>query len=233
MPASANTALRKRQQIAQANRVMFGWVVGASAIVAIAAVLSVTLFNKMLFNQKVIDAQAKTASVLQQNKEAVDPNSESNLFTEALVLNTNKLLLDKRVDKDTDKPIQVILDALPAERNSSSLGASLQNILLNVDGVTIETLTVGNGSEEEGSVDSINGTTINFSFTAKSSNINDLFTVLSKLEKSIRPIKVQSYDIQVSETDVSLTVKAQSYYQPAVSIDLGTKSIKPDTKVGN
>ena len=46
------TALRKRQQIASANRTMFLWVAGASVIVGAALVVAVFMTNKLIFTRK-------------------------------------------------------------------------------------------------------------------------------------------------------------------------------------
>jgi len=46
-----DTALRKRTQISQANRTMFLWIAGASALVGFALVASIFLGQKLLFNE--------------------------------------------------------------------------------------------------------------------------------------------------------------------------------------
>lgn len=229
--ASQTTALRKRQQIAQANRVMFFWVAGASAIVGIAAVLSITLFNKLTFNQEIITHQAKTAGILTKNVDAA-----KELAKNAQVLNTDPGLLEARANPE-DKPLQAILDALPSSANRAALGASLQSVLLQLDGVAIDKLNV-DGSDNEVAAEAggvpvgtapveSNGASVplGFSFTAKSADINKLFDLLARLESSIRPIKIIALDLEMGSGEASLIANAESYYQSGINIDLGQETL--------
>lgn len=218
MPGPANIALRKRQEIAKANRMMFLWVAGASAIVGIAAVLSITLYNKLVFNQEVISEQAKTVATLEGNQKAADQ-----LLENARVLNTNQSLQESRADSENDTALQVILEALPSTQNNTALGSSLQKSLLKVEGVTIDSLGVGGTNE---AIAPTNGSAaIEFNFVAKAVDPNKLFDLLKRLESSIRPIKILSLSLETGQTDTTLTVNGQSYYQPPVSIDLGQKTL--------
>ena len=105
--AVQDVALRKRQQIAKANRTMFLWVTAISAIVGVCLVASLFLFQKMMFNEKVLSEKQHTVSVLRNNNAAIEKLKEN-----VKVLNTNQALLDSRA-KAEDKQLQVILDALP------------------------------------------------------------------------------------------------------------------------
>ncbi|MEP6710110.1 MAG: hypothetical protein ABJA64_00130 [Candidatus Saccharibacteria bacterium] len=228
--ATQDIALRKRQQIAKANRMMFVWVACVSAVVGVAAVASVFLFQKMIFNEKVLAEKQKTASILRDNNAAVD-----GLKANVRVLNTNQALLDSRAQTD-DKPLQVILDALPADANSSALGASLQEVLLKSDGVTIESLTVNPVAGVEASQDSASsgdvssGTnTIDFSFTvsAGANQANALRDLLRRLESSIRAIDVQSLTVEMQGSKILLTAQAQAFYEPAITAGLKDKVVRP------
>ena len=69
--ATEGTALRKRQQIAKANRMMFLWIAGVSVVVGIALVASIFLAQKAFFNEKVLAEKSKTASTLVKNNKVV------------------------------------------------------------------------------------------------------------------------------------------------------------------
>lgn len=213
MPSSANAAIRKRQEIAKASRMMFGWVAGASAIVGIAAVLSITLVQKLVFNQDIIARQNKTISILEDNQQAA-----TELLDNARALDTDQSLRDSRANPDTDTALQVILEALPSAENTAALGSSLQDRLLKLDGVTIDSLSVSGAGESSDSGDG--SVPLEFSFVAKATNPNKLFDLLKRLESSIRPIKIRTLSLETSQTDTTLTVSAESYFQPPVSIDL-------------
>ena len=135
--ATKDAAIRKRTQIAKANRTMFVWVAAVSVVFGFALVGSIFLAQKIFFNEKVLTEKDKTISVL--NK---DNSNVSELESQVRVLDTNQALATAKA-KPTDQTIQVILDALPSEANSLALGASLQNVLLNgVSGLSLQSLQV-------------------------------------------------------------------------------------------
>ncbi len=223
--------LRKRQQIQKAGKNMFVWVAGAAAILGICAVLTVSLYERISFKQEVINKKGETASTLESNVKIA-----AELKNKIRVLNTNKALLETPRLEGTE-PLSVILDALPSTANSSALGASLQQKLLTQDGVTLESLTVdpiaGVEDVSEGtsssSSTSENSNRINFQFTVTvaSGQANILKDMLQKLERSIRTIDLTSVTIEQQGTKMTLNAKGSAYYQPATSVTLKDKSIRP------
>src|SRR6218665_3607322 len=119
-----DVAIRKRTQIAQANRTMFIWIAIASALIGTAAVVSIFLFQKLTFNEQVLSVKQETVSTLDHNISVVD-----SLKDDIQALEVNTALMSVKAN-DSDEALQVVLDALPSEANSLALGASLQNKLL-------------------------------------------------------------------------------------------------------
>jgi hypothetical protein len=234
MAAQESTAIRKRQQIANANRMMFMWVAGVSAVVGIALVASVFLFQKALFNEKVLTEKSKTASTLVNNNKVVDE-----LKNQVRVLNTNDALKSAMAPGES-QPIQVVLDALPSEANSSAFGASLQKKFLNADGLQLDALSVDPviGVESQSttgvqdaskSSSSVSQNQITFSFTVSTdvSNANALKSLLTNLEHSIRPIDISSLSVEAQGVRLVLKVEGATYYEPAKTVDLKDKTVKP------
>lgn len=230
--------MRKRDRIASANRLMFLWVSGASVVVGFAVVLALFLGQKILFGEKVLAEKEKTASTLQKNIEII-PKLKDNIR----VLDTNQGLKDARL-KDSDRPIQSVLDALPADANSTALGSSLQSKLLsNIPGLALDTIKVDPvaGLETGQTIDSdvidatpVNGVdtnehTISFSLTVSTgaNNPEALREVLSRLEKSIRAIDVRSLSITTQSSRLVMTVAGRAYYEPAKTIELKDKAVRP------
>lgn len=220
--------LRKRQQIQKTGKNMFIWVAGAAAILGMCAVLSVSLFERITFRQEVIDAKAETADRLDKNIKVADKLKKS-----IRVLNTNEALLNTP-RLDGTEPLSVILDALPSTPNSSALGASLQQKLLNQDGVTIESLTVDpiagvEDIDNDTSASSEGDNQINFQFsvTVAAGQANTLKSMLQRLERSIRTIDLTSVTIEQQGSKMTLSAKGRAYYQPATKITLNDKSVKP------
>lgn len=65
------TGIKKRQQIAQANKMIFVWVIIASVVISLCGVTAQFLFRQAAFNQKVIGAKLETQGTLSDNLENV------------------------------------------------------------------------------------------------------------------------------------------------------------------
>ncbi|MFZ2544513.1 MAG: hypothetical protein WAW80_00885 [Candidatus Saccharimonadales bacterium] len=224
-----SSGIRKRNQIQQANRVMFIWIAAVSVVVGISIVLIGFLAQKILFGEKVINEKNKTVSILEKNLSVV-----GGLRDNIRVLNTNEVLKSVRLS-DTVLPIQSVLDALPAESNSTSLASSLQTKLLaGIPGVVLETINVvsAEGSGEVNSSTVLNNTGDNkigftFSVSTNSANYNAQIKVLERLEKSIRPFNITDLSIESQGNKVVMTATGFSYFEPAKTVKLMDKVVKP------
>ena len=230
---SKGTAIRKRTQIASANRLMFLWVAGISVVVGISLVVVVFLVQMLLFNEKVLSAKNQTVSTLETDNNNVKPLQQNENR-----INTNQALISVKAKPD-DQAIQVILDALPSDANSLALGASLQSKLLagisglslvslQVDPVAgIESLSTDNstvGTSSTGSLpDSQHQITFRFSV---SGNEAALKQALINLENSIRTIDITTLKIESQGSKQTMTVTGRAFYEPAVNLQLTEKVIK-------
>lgn len=235
MAAKKDVAIRKRQQIAGANRTMFLWVAAISVVVGFCAVAALFLTQKMLFNEKVLAEKSKTATILVKNNKIVD-----DLKAKIRVLNTNQSLMDSRAKTD-DQPLQVVLDALPSEANSTALGSSLQEKLIPGSGITIDSFAMDTiqGVETQASEDVQNAgatstaaqgenqITFRFAVSASSDNPTPLKEVLQRLERSIRAIDITSLTIETQGPKIVLSVEGRAFYQPAKTVELKDKTVKP------
>jgi len=224
-----NVALRKRNQIAQANKTMFLWIAIASALVGTAIVVSIFLFQKLSYNEKVLTAKQTTVSTLDHNLSVVD-----GLKTDIQALDANSALMSIKANS-TDQALQVVLDALPSDANSLALGASLQNKLLaNIPGsYSLESLQVTpvNGVESLSDTSTVDasGTSattgqISFSFSVKGDQAA-LRQVLQNLERSIRTIIVTHLTVETQSDGLSMAVEGHAFYQTAKSIELTEKTV--------
>lgn len=232
--AGQETALRKRQQIANANRMMFIWVAAISAVVGIAIVGSVFLFQKATFNEEVLAIKSKTASTLRANNKII-PELED----EVRQMNTNQALIDSMAPNQT-QPIRVVLDALPSDANSSAFGASLQEKFLNDPALKIESLTVdpvaGVESQSASNVENAavvaddsatNEISFRFSASVDIANASALKGLLQKLERSIRAIDLRTLKIETQGNRLLLAVEGRAFYEPVKTVELKEKTVKP------
>jgi hypothetical protein len=218
------TAVGKRQKIAQSNKAIFIWISGMSALVGVCAVLSWFLIQQLEFHTRVANKTGATASTIRENIKTVEK-----LRDNIRLLEVNSNLNSAKSDPDS-RALQVILDALPADSNDLALGASLQQKLITpVNGVTIETLSVGNQvagtSTSESSVTGVQKAP--FVLTLTSTDVNALKEVLANFERSIRTIDIDNFTLEKSETKYKLTLNAHAYYQPATVAALKDKVEKP------
>lgn len=227
-------SLKKRAQISKANRTMFIWIAAASALVGAAAVVSYFMFKILLYEEKVLAVKADTVSTLSHNLKVVD-----DLRTEIKKLDANEALMSIKAN-ETDRALQVILDALPAEANSLALGASLQSKLL-VGGsanVTVESIQVDpvQGVEsltDSGVIDASdagdNENAIRFQFVVRGST-EGIRGVLSNLERSIRTMKVTTLRISGEPGGQTMSVEGYAFYQPAKIIELRDQNVPRENR---
>lgn len=212
---------------------MFVWVAGVSAIVGIAIVASLFLLQKAWFNEKVLAEKGATASTLIDNNKVIEE-----LKNQIRVLNTNDALRSSMIQGES-QPIQVVLDALPSDANSSALGSSLQEKFLNGSGLTIESLNVdpvqGVESRDENIQDASKSASsdgeansINFRFAVSTdvNNANAFKELLRKLERSIRAIDVTALSVETQGSRIVLTVDGRAFYQPAKTVELKDKTVR-------
>jgi hypothetical protein len=222
-------ALRKRQLISRANRNMFFAVAGASVIVGFCTVGSIFLFQKMLFNGKVIAEKNKTITVLKDNNQTIQE-----VERKVSEMQTNEDLLSVTIDAEGNA-LRAIPDALPSVENVSAIGSSLSERLLKVPGVNIEAMTVsGSGSLDMADDESASATVasdtlhpVNFSFTV-SGRINQLDKVLKNFELSIRTFKIDTMKLSYNnDNTINMAINGVTYYSTPKTVTLKEKEVKP------
>lgn len=225
-----DVAIRKRTQIAQANRAMFIWIAIASALIGTAAVVSIFLFQKLSYNEQVLSVKQETVSTLDHNLSVVE-----GLKADIKALEVNTALMSVKAN-DSDEALQVVLDALPSEANSLALGASLQaKLLAGVTGnYSLQALqvtpvlgveTLADASVVDASAPSTSSNTISFNFSVKGDQAA-LRQILQNLEKSIRTIVVTRLSIDTQSGDLTISVDGHAFYQPAKTIQLREEVVK-------
>ncbi|MBM3210101.1 hypothetical protein FJZ39_02070 [Candidatus Saccharibacteria bacterium] len=231
-------ALRKRQQIANSAKSMFIVVAIASVLIGFSLVIGYHMVQRIAFTAKVNSERRTTLSTLETNLDSIDALKE-----EVQALQANDALNSIKSNPD-DRAVQVILDALPADRNSDALGASLQQKLTQgVDGLSIEQLSVETVVDEaaetaveaevvdEATESAINTSTpaqpLQFTMVARGTADN-LRQLLANFNKSIRVIDVTALKIQGSDTnEITMDISGVAYYQPAMRIELKDEVVKP------
>ncbi len=211
--ASSRILSPKRQAIADSNKTMFLWVAGMSAVIGICIVVSIFLSQQILFKLNVLSKMTETLGTLKDNNKVA-----SELTSNVVVLESNTSLNALKASSE-QKALQVILDALPADRNALALGASLQqNLLAGINGLTLDTLSVDSADASAGLTSS--GNTIPIQFQVSASNGDAIKEMLLRLERSIRIVDVDSFVLERGDKTYQATVVAHAYYQPEKKVEL-------------
>lgn len=249
-----DAAILKRDAIRKANKVMFGAVAGASAVLGIAIVGCIFLYQNIMFQGKVIGEQSKSLQNMDQNIKNIDV-----LKKKLVALQTNDDLRNTPKINDEDNNLRAILDALPADENVAALGASLTQKIFDVPGVSVESITPNpvaidvnlsdkNTSETNTSAtkpaqptdgkDSKNKTgfkaiEVVVSLTAKDvasseSGLSKLVEVLKKMERSIRSFRITNFKFEKSKGTYTLNLTLQAFYMPEYQMALDSKTVKAD-----
>jgi len=225
------TAIRKRTQIANTNRMMFIWVAGVSILFGFSVVGVMFLTQMLLFNEKVLSEKSRTVSTLDTNNANI-PELEKNVR----ILNSNQALISSK-SKSDDQAIQVILDALPSDVNSDALGASLQvKLLSGIDGLVLNSLVVNpvagiesldttDSIVDASSATSISGNVIDFTISVNGDE-TALKKVLLNLESSIRTIDIINLKIESQGKSLMLKIQGRGFYEPERVVELTDKTVK-------
>jgi hypothetical protein len=223
------TGLKKRQQITNANKLIFLWVIIAAVALSICGVGIQFLFRQAAFNQKIIGAKATTQSTLTHN---IDNAQALKKKIDNLLADTN---LGSVRANPTDSTLKVVLDALPTKEDQAAFASSLQQIVLPKSGVGVtelstigqidQTATGGVATDQSGgSVTAAKSISFGLGATGSYDQIKNM---LHDLEYTIRPINVTSLSLAGTDTTLRITADGVTYYLPQRTVELGKRTIKP------
>lgn len=229
MEKKSITGLKKRQQIQNANRTMFLWIVAASVAVAICLVFGQFMLRQFMFNNKIIGAKNETYATLRDNKESFET-----LKSEVNKLVSNQSLSKLRVS-DTDTALQVVVDALPTTDDRAALATSLQQVVLARSGVAVESINVidaegaTTSEAEDGAAAGTSSDTVGeVIFTVViNGSYEQIQQALTDMEATIRPLSMQKVELEGSGSQLRATITAKSFYLPAKTAELKKETIKP------
>jgi Tfp pilus assembly protein PilO len=235
----ASTPSLKRLQTDKENRTMIVAAAIASCIVIFVLISGHTLIGQMSFHSKVISAKQTAYNQLQQD---IIADNRLNASYQQFAGKSTNIIGGSSTGtgaKDGDNG-KVILDALPSQYDFPALTTSIQSLLssqgVNIDGIT--------GTDEQASVSSsgaivaTSGSTstttstpigdsiaMPFQFNVDGSyqSIENLFTTF---EASIRPFQFQTFQISGNQSDLTLSVTAQTFYQPQQDFTITSETVQ-------
>lgn len=124
---------------------------------------------------------------------------------------------------------KIVLDALPSSYDFPALTSSIEKILTDRN-LTIDSIT---GTDEEiiqkevASSPTPEAVPMAFSFLISGANYTKIQEVVGDLNRSIRPIHVDSLTISGGGDEMELEVAAHTYFQPPKNLSIKTEQVQP------
>ncbi len=120
----------------------------------------------------------------------------------------------------------IILDALPSQYDFPALTTTIQN-LLQKGGFNISSI---GGTDQSSTVSSKptsnpQPVSIPFSFSITNASYSSVQQLFSTMQESIRPMQIDNITMSGSDSNMSITVSAHTYFQPGKKFTIGTETI--------
>lgn len=189
-------------------------------------VASVTLVSQLLYQNRVIGVKRTAVQQLQENI-----RNSSNLMTsyKGFVSTPQNLLGGNPTGTGPQdgNNAKLVLDALPSQYDFPGLTSSLEKLMTD-QRVKIESIQ-GTDDEVAQSAGSGSGapSVVPIPFTASvSGDYQSIQGVISAMDRSIRPFQIQTMELSGDQGNLTLTVTAQTFYQPSTSVTITKKVVK-------
>jgi hypothetical protein len=222
--AAPNT---KRALIDKANTRIVVYVSVAAFILVFSLVATKTLIGQAAYQNRII---SKKRVAVNQLKTDISASSQLQSAYNAFVGTTqNSIGGDPNGDGPQDgNNAKIVLDALPSSYDFPGLTTSLEGLLTSQSGVSIDSISGTDEEVSEGNNVLSSAPTpqpIPFSVSL-TGDYGSMQGVVGTFERSIRPIQIQTLDLNGTGADLSMTITAQTYYQPAKALNIRKVEVK-------
>jgi hypothetical protein len=216
----------KRVLIDKSNSTIVAVTAVAAFVIIFCLVASKALISQELYQGRVISK--KKVALSQLKSDITDSNSLLSSYKAFISPPTNLLGGNPTGTGAQDgNNAKLVLDALPSQYDFPALATSL-GTLITGQGLKINSIT---GTDDEVAQQSTLASgdpqpvPMPFSFVVEGS-YEELQALISRLQQSIRPFQIQTMNISGSQSDVTATITAQTYYQPAKTLNITEETVK-------
>lgn len=217
----------KRLKLNQINTVIVVTISVAAVVAVFAIVASKMLLSQYAYQKRVISAENTALSQFKDDAAAtanLKSAYESFIDTPTNVLNGSP----NGTGVNDGNNAQIVLDALPSKYDYPALLSSLEQVLQN----NPSTILVSLSGTDQQLIQQTNQTNINpvpvvmpFSFSV-TAPYADIQTLVNTLQLCIRPISIQSLNFSGSDSQLTMSVTANTYYQPEKIFNISSEIIK-------
>lgn len=220
------TSTTKRSLITQANSTMVVSTGVAAFVAVFCLIASKTLISQAGYQNRIISAKKTAVTQLKTNISARD----SLVTSYSAFVDTPQNVLGGNPNgagaQDGDNA-KLVLDALPSKYDFPALATSLEKIItsqnLQILGIT--------GTDNEATQQSTTATgdpqPVAMPFQVQVSGSYDQIKGLVQVfGGSIRPFQIQTVELSGSQSNMTATITAQTYYQPEKTFKISSEVIK-------
>ncbi len=217
----------KRLAISKANAQTVGVVAAAAFISVFCLVASKTVWSQNQYQAKVIAAKDKVNKQLTDDVSAYSKLASS---YQTFDLRTKNIIGGSSSGSgDNDgRNAKIILDALPPSYDFPALASTLEKILTDNNYQISDITGVDDQLNQQTNLASPTPKPIEmpFSFTVAHATYDSTQQLIRGLQHSIRPIQIDALNLSGSTDDMTVTVKAHTYYQPTTSLTITKQVVK-------
>lgn len=220
----------KHLQIDKANQA----VIAATIVGVVIVILGLFIGRAMLIRQahqsRVISAKEIAVDQLKKNVEAKNKivDSYKKFTSDPVNLIGGSADPNGLGEKDGDNA-RLILDALPSKYDFPALAASIEKLFFD-KGFSVDSIS---GTDDEVNQSSVGPqgnpqlVEIAFGMQIKETDFEGSKKVIGLLERSIRPMKIQSISLTSGEgTSMQINLELLTYYLPEKALVISTKEVK-------
>ena len=213
----------KQLKIDKANSVIVG-VTSAAVFILIFSLISC----KSLLSQRSYNSRLGTAQQVSLNQLKADVSAENVLFShyQTFISPSQNIIGGSSGGSGVNdgNNAQIILDALPSQYDFPALVTSMQ-ALLSRESVKLDSIGGSDNELQYQSNTAPASVPIPISFTLDGP-YQSVENVITDVQNSIRPIQIQSMQLSGDESDIQLTVSAQTFYQPEQNFAITQKAVQ-------
>jgi len=219
----------KHLQIINANNMMFTVVAVASLVIVFSLLGAKALLSQSNFQHKILKEKNKAVQQLKSNIDAANTlKTQYDVFENEnpnIIGGQGGINVSSNGPSDGDNA-RIVLDALPSQYDFPALTSSLEKIIDN-DHLGVQSIGGTDAGQSSSTSTSSQSQPQPMAFSLSVlTDYNSSQTLIKDLERSIRPIDVTSLTIQGSSASLTVNVQANTYYQQAISLQIGHKVLK-------
>jgi hypothetical protein len=216
----------KRTLIAKSNTQIVVVTSGACFVVIFCVVASISLISQFMYQNRIIAADKLALSTLKldiQAAQGLESSYKAFTSTSTNIIGGNPKGTGPQ-DGTNDK---IILDSLPSRYDYPALATSLENILTQQT-VEIQSITgTDDAAAQAGDQTSTEPQSQPMPFQVTvAGSYGAIQNVVGAFERSVRPFRIQTLELSGDQSKLTLTIGAQTFWQPAKSLTIRTKVIK-------